>query len=177
MIELLENKHVKVDNSTQHGFWEFGERDELLIRWYYRGNVSEPRRDSYAPIPSTKALQLIALPGSAVEYEFLLPVARERTLVTLDFMYHCCHAKKWDFHFIALQEGGVVSFSEGRLNGRWHLEDSGALVINFQFNADGNADNIKEYRFHKLPHTDAWRLLYLGGASIQDVTLLLPYSH
>ena len=55
-----------------------------------------------------------------------------------------------------------------------HRESNGAFVVDWQIVAD--EDEIKKHRYHKLPYTDVWCLIYRDGCSFQDVTLLLPAS-
>ena len=149
----------------------------MIIDWHFRSNASQVRRHRYAQIPSTQALQLMERDHDLVDtITFLLPVVQGTTHAPLDFIHHAHSAQRGCHYFkpMALREDGSVKFDEGSPHGSWHREDNGDLAVTWHFN--GDEDKAKNHRYHKLPYTDAWRLIYRDGCSIQDVTLLLPIS-
>ena len=85
---------------------------------------------------------------------------------------HCARNDRHYFKPMALGEDGSVKFNKGSPHGSWQREDNGDLVVDWHFS--GDADKTKKHRYHKIPYTDAWRLIYRNGCSMQDVTLLLP---
>ena len=178
-IQLLADKQVKPEKGPKHGSWELDEDDDLIIEWHFRGNAPQVQRHRYAQIPSTQAWQLMERDGDSVDnITFLLPVVvfQETTHAPLDFIHHAQSAP-WrcgKFKPMALREDGSVKFDGVSPHGSWHREDNGDLVVLWHFN--GDEAKIRNHRYHKLPYTDAWRLIYREGYSIQDVTLLMPIT-
>ena len=177
MIELLADKQVKGEEGPKHGSWKLGEDDDLIIELHFRGDASQVRHHRYAQLASTEAWQLVERDHDMVEnITFLFPVARSTTHAPLDFLHFADSAPRcWEkLKLLALRDDGSVKINAGSPHGSWHRGDNGDLVVNWHFKAE--EDKIKNHRYHKLPYTDAWRLIYRNGYSIHDVTLLLPIS-
>ena len=174
-LELLGDKQVQAEKGSKHGSWDLGEDDELTIVWHFQGDGPLVRRHRYARIPSTEAWQLLELEDDPVDtIAFLFPPARDTTHAPLNFIHHarCAPWHGGKFKTMALREDGSVKFNDVSPHGSWQRGFNEDLVVNWHFNAD--ADNLKNHRYHKLPFTDAWRLVHREGCSIHDDTLLIP---
>ena len=178
-IELLQaNKQVQAEKGSRHGSWKFGEDDDLIVCWHFRGRFHQIKRHRYARIPSTDSWQLVEVgdftQASQIPLTFLFPVAQGTTDSPLNFIHHARLAPQHDGKFrpMALLEAGTVQFKEDEPHGSWYKGCNGDLVVHWECN--GEADNIKKHRYHKLPQTNVWRLSFLEAYSVQDDTLLIP---
>ena len=146
---------------------------DLIVWWHWCGFAPQVRRHRYAKVASTRAWQLVERDHEMVNnITFLLPVAQEPTHVPLDFRHHDYRGGRQYWEVLALRADKFVQVDDGFLHGSWYREDHGDLVVNWHYN--GEEDKIKNHRYHKVPYTDAWRLLYRDGASTWDGAILLP---
>jgi hypothetical protein len=190
MIKLLADEQVKSEEGPRHGSWELGEDCDLFIEWHFRGIASQVRHHRYAQLASTEAWQLVERDHDMVEnITFLFPVAQSTTQAPPDFLHFASSPPcRWGEsnegiaacklaprgQSIVLREDGSVKFNVGSPHGSWHRGDNGDLVVNWR--VKGEEEKTKNHRYRKLPFTDAWHLIYRGGYSVDDVTLLLPIS-
>ena len=73
---------------------------------------------------------------------------------------------------MSMRESGDVVYNNGAPHGSWrHDDNDGAIVATW--NHTGRNEANVDHRFYKVPHTNAWRLFYRDGRSIQDATLML----
>ena len=177
MVALLADRKVKAEQGPKHGSWERGEDGEYIIEWHHGGIPSEVRRHRYATIRCTQAWQLMEREGDrnlVDNVTFLFSVAQRATPEPVDFLQHEHQSGFSHLKLMELQEDGFVIFHEGSPHGSWRRENYGDLAINYLSNE--YEVQTKNYRYHKIPYTHVWRLLYCDGLSVQDVTLLLPIS-
>ena len=172
-IELLKNKKVQAARGGPHGSWELRADGGFTIDWHFRGFEHQTREHKYVPIAHTRAFELFEVDEiRSSDVTFLLPVEPGIKRDSYDFIYHGQSGQQ-AFKSMSMRESGDVVYNNGAPHGSWrHDDNDGAIVATW--NHTGRNEANVDHRFYKVPHTNAWRLFYRDGRSIQDATLMLP---